>query len=277
MVSCRKVMCLISGVFVTCAVLLLCRTPSWSEPYTVRPGDKANVHFTCRLKNGDVVASSYPSVASDPKLRKSVIFVPRPKDTPISMAAGEPDAISGRNEERGLEGEIIHRLSGAIVGLPVGELRTRAIQAGRLQGKKKGEYLLQVARVRQRVKEMQFSRDEYEMRVGKAAEVGQPFVIDPTVPGKVFSVTESEVVVRFFASAGDKVATPFGEGTVKELSDRYEIVLDAHPGTLVRSGGYVGSITSVDDRFITIDYSQPFGGEELLCDVLVESSKPGSR
>jgi FKBP-type peptidyl-prolyl cis-trans isomerase 2 len=131
--------------------------------------------------------------------------------------------------------------------------------------------------VRQRVKEMRFTPDEYRLRTGKVAEVGQPFVIDPAVPGKVSSVTESEVLVRFFAKTGDKVATPFGEGTVRESSDRYDIVIDAHPGALVRSGGLVGRIASVDDRFINIDYSHPFGGEALLCDILVESAKPGAK
>jgi len=125
------------------------------------------------------------------------------------------------------------------------------------------------------VKEVHITPDEYLSRTGKAPEVGQPFITDPAVPGKVASVTESDVVVRFFAKAGDKVATPFGEGTVKELPDKYEIVIDAHTGAFVRSGGYVGRITNVDDRFITVDYSYPFGGEPLFCDILVESAEPG--
>jgi hypothetical protein len=243
----------------------------------VKPGDEANVHFTCRLKSGDVAASSYPSAAHDPKVHKSAIFVPRSTDAPLSIIAGEPDPASDSNKERGLEEEIIHQLSGVIVGLPVGESQTREIQTGRRQEKKKDDYFLQMARVRQRAKEMRFTPDEYKFRTGKAAEVGQPFVIDPAVPGRVSSVTASEVVVRFFAKGGDKVPTPFGEGTVKELSDRYEITIDAHPGSLVRSGGYVGIITGVDDRFISIDYSYPFGGEALLCDILVESVKPNTK
>lgn len=258
-----------------CGVLLLWAPRLWCEQQTVKPGDRASVHFTCRLKGGEVAASSYPSVAGDPGLRRSAIFVARAADEPIPIVAGKPQPASDSGQERGLEGEIVYQLAGLIVGLPVGERQTREIASGRMQEKKKGDYLLQVARVRQRTKEMRLKPGDYQARTGNAAQVGQSFTLDPAVPGRVSSVTESEVVVRFFAKAGDKVPTPFGEGTVKELPDRYEIVIDARQGTLVRSGGFVGRIASVDDRFITIDYSNPFGGETLLCDVLVESVRPG--
>ena len=233
--------------------MLLWAVPSWSDGQIVQPGDQASVHFTCRLKNGDIVASSYPSVAQDPKLRKSTIFVTRRIDTPLSITAGGSYPAPDSNGERGLEGEIVHQLSGAIVGLSVGEWKTREIRAERLQERTKGDYFIQVARVRQRVKEMRFTPEEYKSRTGKAAEVGQSFVLDPAVPGRVSSVTASEVVVRFFAKTGDKVTTPFGEGIIRELPDKYEIVIDARAGGLLRSGGLVGLITSVDDHFISID------------------------
>ncbi len=93
-------------------------------------------------------------------------------------------------------------------------------------------------------------------------------------PGRSWSDGQ---IVKPGADDGAKVATPFGEGTVKELPDHYEIVIDAHVGSFVRSGGLIGQITKIDDRFISIDYSRPFGGVALLCDVLVESLKPGPK
>jgi len=126
------------------------------------------------------------------------------------------------------------------------------------------------------MKEMRFARQDYEHRAKKAAEVGQTFFLDPGVQGTVSSVTESEVVVRFTAHAGDKVATPLGQGTIRELPDRYETLIDAHVGDLVRGGKLTGRITAVDDQFITVDYGNPFGGETLSCDILVESVKQKS-
>jgi hypothetical protein len=175
--------------------------------------------------------------------------------------------------ERGLEQEIVYQLSKEIVGLAVGEKQIREVRAEPRKEEQKGEFLLQIARARQKVKEMNLTPEEYKLRTGKPAEVGQAFVIDPAVPGKVSSVTPSKVVIRFLAKPGDKIATPFGDGTVMELPDRYEIVIDARPGTLVRTGGFVGRIINVDDRFISIDYGHPFGEETLICDVLVESVK----
>ena len=120
---------------------------------------------------------------------------------------------------------------------------------------------------------MRFTPEQFKLRTGKTAEVGQVVVIDPALPGKVASVTKSEVVVGFPAHAGDKVATPLGEGTIKELPDHYEIVIDAHVEGLVRSGRLVGRIIAVDDQLISVDFSHPFGGEALLCDILVQSAK----
>jgi FKBP-type peptidyl-prolyl cis-trans isomerase 2 len=259
------------------AVMLLWTPCLRAEALTVKAGDEANVHFTCRLKNGDIAASSYPSVAVDPKLHKSPIFVARTTGAPLLLVAGQPPSGPNQDQARGFEGEIIYQLSKAVVGLRVGEKQTREMAGERLQEKKKDDYHLQMARVRQRVKEMRLTPEQYKAQTGRAAEVGRPFVIDPAVPGEVSSVTESEVVIRFSAEAGEKVATPFGEGTVNELPDRYEIVIDARQGALVRSGGYVGRITAVDDKTITIDYSHPFGEESLLCDVLVESTAPRNK
>ncbi|MGD0230324.1 MAG: hypothetical protein ABSC19_08195 [Syntrophorhabdales bacterium] len=257
------------------AVLMLsCPVPSRSEGQSVRAGDEAAVHFTCRLKNGDLAASSYQSVAADPSLRKSAIFVPRTVNTPIAITAGQPCETPAPGQERSMEEEILARLSGAIVGMRTGEKQTREIKAERRPEQKKDEYFLKMARVRQRAKEMRFALEDYKSRTGRTPEVGQPFTIDPAVPGKVASVTKKEVVVRFSAEAGSRVATPLGKGTVKELADHYEITIDAHPGDLVRTGGLVGRVVGVDDRFISIDYGHPFGGEPLSCDILVEPVKP---
>jgi FKBP-type peptidyl-prolyl cis-trans isomerase 2 len=165
-----------------------------------------------------------------------------------------------------------------IVGIKKGRHRTMEITAERRPEPKKDDYLVRMARTRRREKEIRLTPEEYRQRTGKTAEVGKPFPYDPSMSGRVASVTDREVVVRFNPRDGvKKIATPFGEGRIEERDDRYEIVIDARPGALVRSAGFVGRVTCVDDRFITIDYGYPFGGEPLLCDVLVESIAPAVR
>jgi hypothetical protein len=124
---------------------------------------------------------------------------------------------------------------------------------------------------------MRFTPDGYEARTGNKPQVDQTFLIDETFPGKVESVTDKEVIVRLSPESRKEVVTPFGRGTIRELLDGYEIVIDARPGSLVRSGGFIGRITNVDDREITVDYTNPFGRETLVCDVLVESIKSASQ
>lgn len=263
----------IAGAFALCL-------PVYSqsqEGQVVRSGDEVAVNFTCRLPSGDVAASSYRSVAENAALKKSPVFWRRTVDTPIAITAGIPSSTDARAAERSLEDEILYRLAPPVVGMQTGETKTVEIAAPPRLDSKKDEYLQKVARVRQRMKEMRVPPDQYTARSGKAPEVGHPFILDPALPGRVASVSEKEVVIKFSAAAGSKVPTPFGEGTVKELPDRYEITIDAHPGDLVRTGAYVGRVTAVDERFIAIDYSLPFGGEPLRCDVLVESVKPAAK
>ena len=95
------------------------------------------------------------------------------------------------------------------------------------------------------------------------------------MPGRVESVTDKEVIVRFSGENGKQVLTPLGKGTIKELPDRFEIVIDAKQGDLIRSGELIGRVLITDDRDITIDFGHPFGGESLKCDLLIKSVKPG--
>jgi FKBP-type peptidyl-prolyl cis-trans isomerase 2 len=76
------------------------------------------------------------------------------------------------------------------------------------------------------------------------------------------------------------VQTPFGKGTVKESGNVYIIDIDAKVGALVRSGPMVGRIVEVGEGetgTITIDYSHPFGGESLDCDITLEGIGTGTK
>jgi FKBP-type peptidyl-prolyl cis-trans isomerase 2 len=115
---------------------------------------------------------------------------------------------------------------------------------------------------------------EYKARTGKEAAVGQEVSLDPAIPGKVASVSENEVLIRYFVQPGSVVDTPFGKGTIRENEKNYEIVIDAAAGNLVRTGGLVGRISEVRNDSIVLDYGHPFGGETLACDVRVEPAPP---
>jgi len=54
----------------------------------IKPGEQADIHFTCRLPNGEIAASTYEEdVAVNSSLPKSPIFIPRKMNTPIPITA----------------------------------------------------------------------------------------------------------------------------------------------------------------------------------------------
>jgi FKBP-type peptidyl-prolyl cis-trans isomerase 2 len=234
---------------------------------TVQPGDRVLCQYTCRYGNGDIVATTSEKVAQDPAMPKSVVFLPQKQCTAVEVIAEEAGTDQNPAWAKGFDGVIKKNLARAVTGAR--EKEQRSVE---LRGKwAKGQNIIQMAKVRRRPKEMRMTKEEYTLRTSKSPEMGQPFTIDPAVPGKVTEVTEKEVVIRFCAIPGSKTDTPFGKGTVREEEKYFLIEIHAEKGTLVRTGPMVGRIVDVNDRFLTIDYGHPFGGEPLICDFTVES------
>lgn len=239
----------------------------------IKPGDRVGVHFTCRLPDGEIASSTDKSIADNSALPKSVIFLASSGNDAVKLPTGSELDELRKKPGRAMEEEIISQLADAVVGMNYGESRTLKLTAATVPASEGDKHILQMARVRHRPKELHLSVAEYKSRHHGDPVVDENYTIDPAFPGKVTAVTENEVVVRFYAKAGDIVNTPFGKGVVRELADRYEFGIDARKGSLVRSGPLVGRISAVDDRFISIDFANPFAGEELTCDVRTEMAK----
>ncbi|MGC9966102.1 MAG: hypothetical protein ABSE08_11915 [Syntrophobacteraceae bacterium] len=236
---------------------------------SIKPGDKVGIQFTCRFKNGEIASSTSTAVARNTE-PKSAIFLPRNIDDPVAVTADESSKNRQPHDFIAFEDEIITQLARSITGMPVNGAGTIELHADRITGLPSKDEFLQLARVRVRPKEMRMTSDEFKARTGKEPAVGEEFTLDPAMPGKVASVSESEVKVRFFVQPGSVVDTPFGKGAIRENEKNYEIVIDASVGSLVRTRGLVGRISEVRDGSIVVDYGHPFGGETLTCDIKVE-------
>jgi len=232
----------------------------------VQNGDRVGLHYACRLQTGELAAAT---MVKDQTAAKAGIYLPKKDSEPLSLTAGSPESVAAGVRFPSFEDEIARRLAVQVVGMRQGESKSMTVVEKKTATDGQGK--LQIARVRVRPKELRISRDTYMAQKGTAPEVGKEYAIDPLIPGKVESVNDNEVLIRFSAVPGTEVSTPFGKGTIKSAEYQYEIHIDARPGSLVRSGPMVGKIIKVDDRLITLDYSNPFGGEELACDVTVLS------
>lgn len=235
----------------------------------IRPGDKADISFLCRLQAGEIVAATDMKAVNKSALPKSAVFIPRSEDNPVSVTAAD-SLPAPQGKEWAFEDEIIIRLSEVVVGMKEGESRTVTLTAEELPERTKEDYVVRMARKREQPKEMRMTIDEYRSRTGKSPKVGQPVVTGSQVSGRVEAVTEGEVVLRFSAQAGNVLQTPFGPERILETERAYEIVVDAREGELVRAAHLVGRISEVTENYFTLDYRHPFGGEKFICDVAVE-------
>jgi FKBP-type peptidyl-prolyl cis-trans isomerase 2 len=244
-----------------------------AETGLIKPGDKVGIQFTCRFKNGEIASSTSTAVARNTE-PKSAIFLPRSIDDPVAVTAGESSKNQRPHDFIAFEDEIITQLAHSIAGMPQNGSGTIELHADRITGLPPKDEFMQLARVRVRPKEMRMTVGEFKVLTGKEPALGEEFTSDLEIPGKVASVSENEVLIRFFVQPGSVIDTPFGKGTIRENEKNYEIVIDVSVGKLVRMKGLVGRISEVQDRMFTIDYGNPFGGETLTCDVKVEPAPP---
>jgi FKBP-type peptidyl-prolyl cis-trans isomerase 2 len=237
----------------------------------VQPGDSASVHYLCRLRSGEVVAAT-DGVAES--LRKSTLYVQTEETGPLSIEAiNADDAASAPATpyvQRSFKEEISHQLAPVMVSMKEGDTRTAEIKAEDVPEQEAPKYIARLTRVRTRPKEMKMPKGDYEYRTKQSPEVGQVYSYDPDFPGRVESISDQEVTIRFSATPGAVIETPFGPGRVREEGQDYKVDIDARKGAFVRTGEMVGHISDVDDKTITVDFGNPFGGETLLCDMTVE-------
>jgi FKBP-type peptidyl-prolyl cis-trans isomerase 2 len=241
---------------------------SAAEDNVIKPGDKVGIQFTCRFPSGEIAASTSTAVTKDSSLRKSAVFVPRSTDDPLEVTAGQSGAA--KSFPFPFLDEIVARIAASLPGVTPGKARTIEIRSERPADVPEKEQFLELARIRQRSKEIRMTADEYKSRTGKRPEVGAEYVVDPVIPAKVASVSENEVVIRSSAQPGSVVDTPFGKATILENGNQIEIVIDVTKDNLVRMGPVVGRISDVQDKMFTMDFGNPFGGEPLKCEVKAE-------
>lgn len=257
------------------AALLAFTLSGCSVAPVARLGDRVEVSFTCRLPEGDVAASTTGDTGKGDGLKRSPIFLERGTSAPIAVTAGVPDRLPSDNL-RAFEDEIVQQLRGKVVGMSEGERRTVALSTQGNPAAAAGANRVTMARVRVRPKVLRMTPADFRGRTGKDPELGQAYVVDPAVPGSVTEVGESEVVITFSATPGTVVPLSFGSGVVADAGENYEIRITAEKGRLVRSGGLVGRIAEVNDKYVILDFPDPFAGETLTCEVTLDSVQPAA-
>ena len=257
-----------------CAIACLLLPACTVSPVAVRQGDRVALSFDCRLPGGELAATTRPDalLAGEPK---ASVYLPRTGPETVTVTAGPQASAPEAKERLSFEQEILQRMAPMVVGLHEGGRSQWVLEAERFPVSTPNERSVRLATVRKRPKELRLTGKEYSEKTGKSPAVGEPFVTDRMVPGRVSEVTTDEVVIRFAPAGGAALATPFGPVSVREEADHYELEIAAEKGRLIRTGGFVGRIADADRDLITVDYGHPFGGEKLDCAVTVVQVERG--
>ncbi|MEZ4601762.1 MAG: hypothetical protein R2940_18380 [Syntrophotaleaceae bacterium] len=232
-----------------------------------RSGDRVRINYVCRLKNGELTASTYRDGAISPEEKRSAIYLALKNDAPLEWIAGQEKVSQSGSAPFDFADAIAVQLGQAVVGQVPGTLSGIEVAAAKAPVRPSGT--IRLAKVRRRPRGLHMTVDEYKGRTGKNPEIGQEMTFDPAIPGKVTSVSESEVVVDFHAPVGELIDTPFGRARVSADQNSYLLEILVEKGDLVRSGPMVGKVADVDDAFFTVDYGHPLAGQNLVCDVEV--------
>jgi FKBP-type peptidyl-prolyl cis-trans isomerase 2 len=230
-------------------------------------------HYTCRLENRVVIATTKEEVATGPE-EKSSAFAMAGDDGPVILTARS----HGVSPEKGtttrgdsFEDAVANKLAEALPGMVQGQ--SRQVRLAELTRSDLNEHKRyhHMARVRKRSKELSMSSRVFLDRLGRVPEVGEAVDFHSEFEVRVKAVSGNRVVLAFTAKPGSELEVPpFGKGRIHDKGTFYEIVLDVPVGKLVRVGHRVGRIVeSNDPRMFTVDFGHPFGGEALDCEVEV--------
>jgi FKBP-type peptidyl-prolyl cis-trans isomerase 2 len=245
-----------------------------SDVHPVQEGEEVRVQYTCRLKDGPVVTTSEGEVAEKAK-DESRIFMSRKQYAPLRVRAGYADPRledpTGRNL-KGLLEEVEAQLSENIVGRPMHERFTIELNAEPQRSVPVEEGMIWMSRARKIPRSLRIARSDYMAQTGASEEpvVGGNVNLYTGMKGKIVSVTADEVMIEFTPQSDKPFESVFGERTVVDVGTHYVLRTETQEGQLVKTGPLLGRVVKVLQGQYLLDYSHPFGGEALTCDVIVE-------
>ena len=249
---------------------------------TILPNETVQVHYLCRLKNGEILTASDPSMIKNQSEPKAEIFWIPEKSAPLRLVAGQQDRKSMESLRTirpiAFSEELACQLSEKLVNMPLNTFQQIHLQADCQDDLNKDVRYSRMGRFRKRPNKLRIPQKKYISIMKKQPAIGDeiPHIYKGFV-GKITAISGDEVLVNIIPPHGGKVVqTPYGKGYVTNEGDYNKIEIDVFEGKLIRSGDNMGRVYRVDEKVFYIDYGHPFGGEELTCDVKAEALPPAA-
>jgi FKBP-type peptidyl-prolyl cis-trans isomerase 2 len=256
-----------SVLMLSCASMSDNASPAFQHPKVEGRG----LEYTCRIQNGDILASTQEDIANSPENKKASAFIYKKVYQPVDIT--DYDA---RQKNAALKGQLKY-LDEVLIDKLVQE--TKAWKPGdsgsiRVAAKSQNdlpfnERSIRLTKVKTHPKNTVYEKDIFTSLTGSNPAIGETVQLDTGIKGKVVSVENDEVKVAFEPISDQPLEGPFGMVTVKDMGDHFVTDIDARKGALVSVGPAVGQIAEVSKKNFLVDYAHPFGGETLQCDVKV--------
>jgi len=246
-----------------------------SEPVSV--GDAVAVDYVCRIAEGAILATTREAVIKDEAEQLSHAFVPFRAYQPEQFTIGAYRSPWQGPDLHPLREEIAFRLAGRLQGLRYGRRHHLALASAPIEGLPEQERTITFAVTYPLEKERTLPVQQFEQIVGKPPAVGEILFEDKPVQWEVIEALPDSVTVRFRVKQSHAVKMPEGPAVIRDQGEHFEVTVDARVGQLVRVGPYVGQVSAVEQGRFTADFSHPFGGRELACEVVVQRAPASER
>ena len=226
--------------------------------------------FTCQLQNGDVVVTTDSKIANDASIKKAKVFIEKTEYQPINLSDfGLMMKKSPKNDLKFLEETVVDQLNEKTKNWTLNEKGTIQLEAEANTSLPTNERMIQFVRTKTQSKTICYAKDVFPRITGAKVVEGATVRMNTGILGKVTAIGENEVTVEFKPESNQPIDGPYGPISVTDRGDHYSVEVDVRDGNLVRVGPAVGRISTVNDKNFLIDYSHPFGGQTLSCDVSI--------
>lgn len=241
---------------------------SMPKPETIHSGDTVLLHYTCRTGDGRVATTTDQKIIENENARKARFFARSNVGGPVRVTAGQGERQQTGGDLRSFEGEVRSLLADRIVGRPLDETFDTLLDAETNARLDDDNRFLSIPSYRKVPRTRTIKRSDFVRGENHEPAVGQRLSREGfTDYAEVVSVDDETVTLKTLAVPDQRLETPWGPARIQIEGDAVHTVIEAEVGTVVRTGMFLGRIAAVDDRRITIDYADPFGGKTLQCRV----------
>jgi len=153
------------------------------------PGDIAGIHFQCMLPSGEIAAATDDKAIKKNLPRANIISSGRrmiPYPSSFRILRKKPAV----EKEASFENDIVARLAGQLTGLKEGETRHVELTAQDIPERKKEDYVIRLARVRESPMEIKMTIDQFKFRTGSVSRTEKKISYDSSFDGQVKRLPE---------------------------------------------------------------------------------------